>query len=170
MINLDFQSQLPNDFDEQSRVWIYQCSRLLSISEVLNAESRINDFVQSWTSHGIPVKGFGTILFGRFFVLIADESAHGVSGCSTDSSVRFIKELETIYGVQLFDRTQLCFIVKDTIQMLPLSQFTYAWDNGFIKKDTPYFNNTVSTLKELRSKWLIPTKQSWLASKFRIVS
>jgi hypothetical protein len=35
---------------------------------------------------------------------MADETATGVSGCSTDSSVRLIKEIEKIFGVNMFDR------------------------------------------------------------------
>ena len=61
MKSLEFTQQLPEGFDDRSRVWIYQCSRLLSLSEVLDAESRINEFVQSWSSHGAAVKGFGTV-------------------------------------------------------------------------------------------------------------
>jgi hypothetical protein len=49
--------------------------------------------------------------------------------------------------------------------MLPLNQFSYAAENAFIDGDTLYFNNTVLTIGELRSKWLIPIKQSWLARK-----
>jgi hypothetical protein len=166
MKSLEFTQQLPEGFDDRSRVWIYQCSRLLSLSEVLDAESRINEFVQSWSSHGAAVKGFGTVFFGRFVVLIADESTHGVSGCSTDSSVRFIKEIEKSYNVSFFDRTQLAFLINDAVQMLPLTQLPYALENGFIKKETLYFNNTITQLDELRNHWIIPMSESWLMRKF----
>ncbi|MBM3444519.1 MAG: hypothetical protein FJX83_05960 [Bacteroidetes bacterium] len=168
MINPQFHHLLPVDFDDQSRVWIYQSNRLLTLSEVVQAEERMTAFVTEWTSHGAAVKGFGTIFYGQFIVLIADESGHGVSGCSTDSSVRFMKELERNLGILLFDRTSLAFVVKDAVQLLPLSQFNYAWQHAFISPDTLYFDNTVQTLSELRSRWLIPVHSSWLMRKLEL--
>ena len=96
---------------------------------------------------------------------MADESATGVSGCSTDSSVRLIKEVETRFNVNLFDRQMLAFIIKDKVQLLPLSQLKYAADNHFINANTIYFNNLVQTKREFESIWMIPIKDSWLAKK-----
>ncbi len=157
---------IPEDFDAGSRVWIYQCSRRFTVAEALQLESMLQDFVAGWNSHGIPVKGFANLFFGQFIVLIADETATGVSGCSTDSSVRLIKQVETTFNVQLFDRQTLAFIVKDNIQLLPLSQLQYAVDNGFITADTIYFNNLAATKAELLNQWLVPAGKSWLRSRF----
>ncbi|HSF45566.1 MAG TPA: hypothetical protein VLA58_06125, partial [Chitinophagaceae bacterium] len=103
--------------------------------------------------------------FGQFIILMADESATGVSGCSTDSSVRLIKDIERIYNVTLFDRQLLAFVVKEKLQLLPLNQLNYAVQNGFISSETLYFNNTVLTKQELLEKWIVPVKESWLANK-----
>src|ERR1700743_2713858 len=131
-MNFDIKEHIPEDFADSSRVWIYQSSRLFLMSEAFEMESMLNAFVASWKSHGNEVKGYANLFFGQFIVLIADESATGVSGCSTDSSVRLIKEIEQKFNVQLFERQTLAFIVKDKIQLLPLSQLPYAVENNFI--------------------------------------
>ncbi len=164
-MDLDITEHLPEDFADNSRVWIYQSSRLFIISEALEMEDMLNDFVNNWKSHGTPVKGFANLFFGRFIILMADETATGVSGCSTDSSVHLIKTIEEKFKVQLFDRQNLAFVVKDKIEVLPLNQLEYAVENNFINADTLYFNNTVLTKKELLSKWIIPVKDSWLAKQ-----
>ncbi len=166
-MNFEYKHLLPADFHYDSRVWIYQSNRLLSMSEALELEDMLTDFLSKWNSHGTPVKGYANLFFGQFIVLMADETATGVSGCSTDSSVRLIKETEKKFGINCFERTLLAFIVKDKIQMLPLSQLQYGLDNGFITADTFFFNNLVSTLDELKSKWIIPVKDSWLFEKLR---
>lgn len=166
-MNVDYQHLLPADFASDSRVWVYQSSRLFSLGEALQIEDLLNHFVENWKSHGTPVKGFGTLFFGQFIILMADERATGVSGCSTDSSVRLIKEIEQLYKVSMFDRQQLAFLVKEKIELLPLSQLQYAIDNGFIGTDTLYVNNLVQTKEELEAKWLIPVKESWLAKRIR---
>ena len=125
----------------------------------------LKEFVIQWKSHGTPVKGTAYLFFGQFIVLIADETATGVSGCSTDSSIRLIKDIEQRFGVNMFDRTTLAFVVKDNVQVLPLSQLQYAFDNSYLTADTLYFNNLVQTKEELEKEWIIPVKNSWLANK-----
>jgi hypothetical protein len=111
------------------------------------------------------VKATGLLLFGQFIILMSDETEVGVSGCSTDSSVRFIKDLGQQYHVDFFDRTSLAFFIKDKIQILPMAQLNYALENEFINGETLYFNNTVQTKAELQNSWIIPTKNSWLSRK-----
>ena len=166
-MNIDFKEQIPDDFSDTSRVWIYQSSRLFFLSEALHIEEILEKFTDSWKSHGATVKGYANLFFGQFIVLMADETVAGVSGCSTDSSVHIIKEIENQFKVDFFDRQTLAFIIKDKVQLLPLSQLNYAAENNFINADSVYFNNTVTTKKELLQNWLIPVKDSWLAKRVK---
>ena len=167
-MNIDFKEQIPGDFLDTSRVWIYQCSRLFFLSEALQIENILEQFVTGWKSHGAEVRGYANLFFGQFIVLMADESIAGVSGCSTDSSVHVIKQIEKQFKVTLFDRQILAFIIKDKVQLLPLSQLSYAAENKFIDANTMYFNNTVTTKKELMEAWLITVKDSWLAKRINV--
>jgi hypothetical protein len=169
-MNMSYEELLPADFAPDSRVWIYQCNRLFTISEALQAEDLLNQFVSGWLSHGTQVKGYANLFFGQFIIIMADENVTGVSGCSTDSSVRVIKEIEKLFGVNMFDRTSLAFAVKDKVQLLPLSQLQYAFDNKFIDGETVYFNNLVATKEELKNKWLQPVKDSWLAKRIVLIA
>jgi hypothetical protein len=164
-MNLPYRQLIPEDFNDNSRVWVYQSNRLFMISEALDIEDMLNEFITKWNSHGTPVKGYANLLYGQFVVFMADESATGVSGCSTDSSVRVVKDIEERFKVSMFDRQLLAFMIKDKIQMLPLSQLKYAVENGFITADTLYFNNLVKNKEELLNNWMIPVKNSWLKTK-----
>ncbi len=165
MTDFNLNEHIPEDFNKNSRVWIYQSSRLFLMSEAFAIEDMLKDFVSNWKSHGDEVKGYANLLFGQFIVMMADETQSGVSGCSTDSSVRVIKQIEEQFKVNMFDRQNLAFLIKDKVQMLPLSQLNYAVENNFINGDTLYFNNTILTKKELLQNWMMPVKESWLAAK-----
>jgi hypothetical protein len=165
-MNTDITQFIPEDFDSSSRIWIYQSSRLFSMPEAFELETMFEQFLKGWNTHGTPVKGYVNLLFGQFIVLMADESATHVSGCSTDSSVRLIKEVEQKFDVSMFNRQMMAFIIKDKIQLLPMEQIPYAIENNFITPDTLYFNNLVATKAELLRKWITPVKDSWLAKKF----
>ena len=167
-MNHEYKYLLPGNFSKDSRVWVYQGSRMLTLSEALEAEEFIKNFCQEWTSHGADVEAYGNIFFGQFLVLMADETRAGVSGCSTDSSVRFVKELEKKFHIDFFNRSSLAFIIKDKIQLLPLNQSSYAYENNFINGDTLYFNNTVLNKEQLENNWIIPVKHSWLTNRLKI--
>lgn len=161
-----YQELIPADFHPESRVWIYQSSRLFSLQEALIIEEQINDFVESWKSHGAQVKAYGNLLYGQFIILMADETQATVSGCSTDSSVRFIKELEKQFNVTMFDRQMLAFFINERVQIIPLSQVGPALEIGKLTSETLYFNNLVLTKQALLESWIIPLEKSWLGARY----
>jgi hypothetical protein len=165
-----WKSLIPEDFNPASRVWVYQSSRMFFLSEALQIEGLLEDFTTNWQTHGTPVKGYANLLFGQFVVFIADETAAGVSGCSTDSSVRVIKEIEKLFKVNMFDRTTLAFIRKEKVELIPLNLFSPAMNSGLIDAETLYFNNLVANKDELLHNWIIPVKNSWLAKKFPLLN
>ncbi len=169
-MNFNITQHIPSDFSPASRVWIYQASRMFFVSEALQIEEMFNQFLAEWNSHGAPVKGTAHLFFGRFIVLMADETGTAVGGCSTDSSVRFIKSIEQKFKNNLFDRQMLAFVVKDKIEVLPLAHLQHAIDNNFIKPETIYFNNTVLTKEQLENEWMIPAGNSWLQKKFSVAN
>ena len=82
---MEYKHLLPGSFSGESRVWVYQASRTLTVSEALEAEEMIKDFCEEWRSHCAEVQAYGNLFFGQFLILMADETKAAVSGCSTDS-------------------------------------------------------------------------------------
>ncbi|MFP5041777.1 hypothetical protein [Parasediminibacterium sp. JCM 36343] len=162
---MDLNEILPADFHPTSKVWVYQSSRLFSMSEAFELEDLFAQFVQDWKSHGTPVKGYANLFYGQFIVLMADETATGVSGCSTDSSVHLIKKIEQHFKVDMFNRQNLAFYIKEKVQLLPLAHLSHALENGFITPETLYFNNLVATKEALINEWLVPAGQTWLGKR-----
>lgn len=164
-MNIHFQDMIPEDFDNNSRVWVYQSNRPFTISEALEIEELLEDFCKVWNSHGSEVKSYANLFFGNFIIIMADETNIKVGGCSTDSSIRFIKKIEADYNVKLLNRQMLAFIVKENIRLIPLSKVNSSIEEDIITPDTLYFNNTILTKKELLKNWIIPVKDSWLAQR-----
>ncbi|HSU27622.1 MAG TPA: hypothetical protein VLJ68_04520 [Chitinophagaceae bacterium] len=158
------------NFSNDSRTWIYQSNRPFSIAESLEIAIRIKQFAAEWRSHGNPVKGSAWILFDRFIIIMADERATGVSGCSTDSSIRMIRDFEQQYGLTMFDRKSLAFWIEEKIELVPFEEIQKAYDSGMISPETLYFNNLVQTKEEFEKNWITPVKNSWLATKIRVTS
>ena len=162
-MNLHFQNLIPANFNNQSKVWIYQSNRPFVVNEATAVNEMLHEFTANWKSHGAPVKAFAKLFFNQFIVLMADETVTHVGGCSTDSSVRVIKTIEQQLNVQLFDRQTLAFVLDNEIELVPLSQLINAVQIEKLNGDTLYFNNTVLTKEQLLNEWIIPARLSWLA-------
>jgi hypothetical protein len=157
---------LPAGFDPGSRIWIYQGHRPFTALETTESKHLLDSFVHNWQSHGHPVKGYAGIFYSQFILLMADETASGVSGCSTDSSVRLIRQIEQQTDIRLFDRLDLAFYVDGKIELISMGQFPHALKTRRVSGESLFFNNTVKTKDELESNWLTPMKDSWLGEKY----
>ena len=154
-------------FSENSRVWVYQSDRKLSDNEVDQLKVLLNDFTTSWTAHNNQLKAKGEVRYNRFIVLIVDESQAGASGCSIDKSVRFVKEIEAQFGINLLDRFNLAYKENSEVLSAPRHTFEELIKQGRINTNTTVYNNMVQNLAELNTKWEVPFKDSWHIQLFR---
>ncbi|WP_334058923.1 ABC transporter ATPase [Polaribacter sp. P097] len=146
---------------KNARVWIYQANREFTNKEVDFLSTKTQQFINSWTRHGDNLKGSFTIKYNQFLVLAVDESINNVSGCSIDSSVHFVQQLQNDLNIDLMDKMNVTFKDNDTINLVKLSDFQkYAKENK-ITKDTIVFNNMVNTKEDFEQNWEVPAKDSW---------
>ena len=148
---------LPNN----SRVWIYQSARKFTHKENELIAIKAEDFINKWTRHGDDLKGSFIIKYKQFLILAVDESFNTISGCSIDSSVRFIQELEKELQLDLMDKMNITFKDNDQINVVKLSDFQRFAKEQKVTSETIVFNNMVTTKIELENNWEIPAKQSW---------
>jgi len=152
------------DFDvisEESRIWIYQSNRTLSPVEVIEIEAKIKDFLISWTAHGSDLQASFLIKYNRFIVISLNESFNIATGCSIDSSVRFIQDLEKLYDVSLLDKMNVSYRHGEFIAYKPLIEFKKMIKNRSISKKTIVFNNLINSKSEFLNNWEVPIEESW---------
>ena len=148
---------LPNN----SRVWIYQSDREFTNKEIEVISAQAVDFINQWTRHGDDLKGSFTIKYNQFLVLAVDESFNNVSGCSIDSSVRFVQAIEKELQLDLMNKMNVTFKDKDNINLVKLADFQRFAKEKKITSETIVFNNMVATKEDLENNWEVPAKESW---------
>jgi hypothetical protein len=121
----------------------------------------LQSFVREWAAHGKNLRADFRIFFNRFICLFVDESAHGASGCSIDSSVHFIQNLERKFGIQLMQRTQIAYLVENEIHTVEMHDFGSLAKRGEVDSNTLVFNNLIKTLGEMKEGWIVPAGKSW---------
>lgn len=148
---------------DHSRVWIYQSSRELNEEELGQITKAGKEFIANWATHGTALKAAMEVFHNRFIVLFADEAAVKASGCSIDSSVHFMKEVEKAFSIRLFDRMQVAYRTSEGIESKNMNQLTEEVEQGKISPETRIFNNLIESKSDFESKWEVPIKDSWLA-------
>lgn len=150
-----------NALPQNSRIWIYQADREFTREEVDLLRENAIAFIEEWTRHGAALKGSFALKYNRFLVLAVDESFANASGCSIDASVRFVKQMETLFSMDLMNKLNVTYKEGQTIRLVNLSTFQEYAKVQKITSETIVFNNMVQTKGDLESLWEVPAQQSW---------
>jgi hypothetical protein len=146
----------------KSRIWIYQTSRKLNQQEEFTIVETLKSFCDQWVAHGSELKTSFRIDHHRFVLLTVDEQAGGASGCSIDSSVRVLKELEQKLKLDFFDRSEIAFWQNDEVVTYPLNQLKNLFADGRLNHDSETFNTLAATLGDWNENSRMSVANSWL--------
>lgn len=150
------------DLPQNSRVWIFQSDRLFSDPERKEIDEKMKSFIGQWYTHGKPMHGTHTIIYGCFVIVAADEQRQIVSGCSIDSLTELFKDFGQIYQLSFFDRFSIACKNNNEVYLMTLDRFKEALDSGDLDAESKVFNHHLSSKLDLSSSWEIPIKDSWL--------
>lgn len=149
------------DLPGDSKIWIYQANRKLSDNEVLEITDATRDFVENWAAHGTSLEASFIIKYNRFIILAVNQDFHAATGCSIDSSVQFIQNLETKYEIDLLDKMNVTYKTGEFIAFKTLIEFKQLAKSKSVSENTIVFNNLVNTIEEWQDFWEVPANESW---------
>lgn len=141
------------ELNPKSKVWIYTADRKLESNEIDSISEKLNLFISEWAAHGNELFGNATVIHDYFIVLAVDESKVMASGCSIDSSVRFIKDLGNNLDIDFLNRFYVITKEEGKLDRIHLGKISE-------KINSDVFNPMVNTLGQLNDEWLIPIKSS----------
>ncbi len=150
-----------NTLPETARVWIYQANRSFTDSELEEITSKLNTFVQAWSSHGKDLEAGFEVKYKRFIIIALNQEMNAASGCSIDDSVGFIQQLEKDYKVDLLDKMNVSYKQGEFIAYKPLTDFRKMAKEKAVSKNTIVFNNLVNNIAEYKENWEVPASESW---------
>jgi hypothetical protein len=146
-------------FPNESRVWLYQTDRALTPTEMDWLSHELKQFVTEWAAHGTKLWADGVVVNPYFVAFAVDESVTPPSGCSIDSSVKFLKAAGKELGVDFFTRMKVCVATNDSIQQIDFHDFR----NQQLSGEELIYDALISSLSELRTAWPRKVKESGLS-------
>ena len=150
-----------DNLPDNSRIWIYPSNRPFSKTELETLTADLSKFLSQWTAHNQNLQAGFELPYNRFIVIGVNQQAVQASGCSIDSSIRFIQDLESKYGVTLLDKMNVTFKQGDFLTYKPLDEFVKMAKAKSVSKETIVFNNLIDTIKDYRQFWEVPARESW---------
>lgn len=138
-----------------SRVWVYQSNRPFSENEKVQLTEPFKVFVDSWAAHGSKLVADAIIIGDYFVVLAVDEKTAMASGCSIDSSVKFIKTIGQQFNIDFFNRLKLVVQKENETKMIAFSDLGQY-------EDWNIYNTLVNSIDLLNTSFLIPVNESEL--------
>ncbi|WP_111671550.1 hypothetical protein [Algoriphagus litoralis] len=158
---------LPFDqMPDYSRVWVYQADQKLSESDEKLIRNRMRSFCESWNTHGNLMPTSFEIVDEQILILAVDESNLGASGCSIDSSVRTLRELESQLNINLTDQGKIS-LKRPTgeLQVIAALGVKSKVTSGQIDQETEVINPMIRVKADLQNLWQ-PVRNSWLNKYF----
>ena len=150
-----------NKLPDHARVWIYQSNQTFNEKQVSFLTTDLESFLFQWTAHNQELDASFEIPYNRFIVLAVNEKKIRASGCSIDSSVRYIKKIENKMGVILLDKMNVILKNNNLLVYKSLESFKKMFKEKQINNETIVFNNLVNTVEDYKNIWEIKLKNSW---------
>jgi hypothetical protein len=151
------------ELSAESRVWIYQGKRSMSASEKSTIGQMLHSFCEQWAAHGQPLKTSFKIELNQFVIMAVDEDFRNPSGCSIDSSVGVLRQIQSATGIDFLDRTLVPFYINNEVQLIPLNKIKSGFASGQLNPNTITFNTLATTKGEWDQQRQIPAEKSWMA-------
>ncbi len=146
---------------DESKIWIYQSNRKLSDAEVAEIEEDLKAFIEEWSAHGTTLEASFLLKYNRFIILAVNQEVQQATGCSIDSSVVFIQQLESKYGIDLLDKMNVTYKQGEFLTHKSLLDFKRMAKEKAVSENTIVFNNLVNTIEEWKESWEVPASESW---------
>ncbi len=162
MINFE---ELPQD----ARLWIYQSDRPISADEAHTIQAQMHAFLTQWTAHGKGLKAGFEIKHQYFLCLGLDEKQAAASGCSIDAFVNFLTQMGRALHIDFFQRTNLAFWQNNRVELYPMKEIKPLFVSGELSEQSLYFDNHITKMSELESKWMVKAQDTWLKKYFSTV-
>jgi hypothetical protein len=156
-----------DELPDHGRLWVFPASRDLSESEAHACLEAVDDFLDSWSAHGAPLRSAREMVDRRFLLVGVDEDAEAPSGCSIDKLVNRLKAMGGDLGVHLVDHAPIWFRDGDEIRTVPRAEFRALVAAGRVPVDVPVFDTTLTRIAQAREGGLErPASATWHGKAF----
>ncbi|MGH7714224.1 MAG: hypothetical protein ACREOG_23295 [Gemmatimonadaceae bacterium] len=151
-------SELPGN----ARVWVFASSDPLSGDKATALLSSVDEYLEQWKAHGLPLTCSRDWRDDRFLAVGVDQRDAHASGCSIDGLFRTLQRLEPALGTNLVGGGRVFYRIADgKIVCVSRADFAARAAAGSIADDTPVFDTAVTNAATFRERFEQPAAATW---------
>jgi len=144
------------------RIWIYTISQELTNEQLVDFKNHCQKFINGWTAHDVSLDANFELYQNRLLLFKVNEEKYNASGCSIDRQLRFVKELELVFSVELLNRLLVAYENNNQVEVVKSSQIKELLADNIISGNTLVFDNTITESRQLETNWKQPLHHTWL--------
>ena len=144
-----------------SRVWVFGSDRRLQKQETAELLSTVDDFLDTWKAHGLPLTCARDWRHDRFLTIGVDQREAHASGCSIDGLYRSLRMLEQSLGFSLLAGGRVFYSERGVILCVDREEFASRAARGQVSGDTVVFDLTCVTLSEWYDRFEASASRTW---------
>ena len=135
-------------FPINTKVWVYISSLPVNDSLLEKFNIRFKNFFSGWKSHGQMINGRFSIKNKHLLLVAANVNGSDLCGRAVDAQLRFIKELDKEFEMNLLDRNKMAYYSNEKIELFDFKDLKNLIENKQITKDTKWCNTFINTNSE----------------------
>lgn len=151
---------------DEERIWIFCCSKELTIENQEIVLSKVSNFLKSWNNHGNQLFGKCWLELNQILIVSLNEQKMIASGCSIDKLNRLIQEVGTEIQVNLLDRLVVFYQENGGIKSTQLSNFWALRKANVLSDSTLVLDTTITNSKEWNANKWKEFQNSWHKKMF----
>lgn len=149
------------------RLWVFPASRDLTDAEADACLAAVDEFLETWSAHGAPLRSGRELIERRFLLVGVDVDAEAPSGCSIDALVNRLRALGDSMGVTLIDHASVWFRDRGAVRALSRSDFRELAARGEVDAEVEVFDTTLTRIEDVRAGRLgRPASETWHGKTF----
>lgn len=145
------------------RIWIYTLSQALTDEQLVDFKNKCDVFVNSWTAHDVKLDASYELYKNRLLIFKVNEASYNASGCSIDKQLRFVKELEVSFSIELLNRMLVAYYHDSDLKIIHQLKIKDLIASQDINANTLIYNNTINFSSDLETNWQVPLHKTWLS-------
>ena len=152
---------------DHGRLWVFPAGRMLTDHESEAFLGAVDDFLDQWSAHGVPLRSARELREGRFLLVGVDVDAEAPSGCSIDALVNRLRALGGELDVTFVDHAPVWYRDGGEVRAVPRAEFRALASEGGVSPTDAVFDTSLTRISQARDGSLErPAAETWHGPAF----
>lgn len=154
---------------DHGRLWVFPASHALGSDQRSALLAEVDDFLEGWRAHGVPLRSGRELVEDRFLLVGVDVDAEVPSGCSIDALVNRLRALGAELGVTLIEHGSVWYRARGEggIRQASRAAFKTMAAEGAVGPEDRVFDTSLTRVEQARVGHLErPATETWHGRAF----